>query len=151
MLLDLIVIILLLLQKCVNAGRSDCPSAVDVFVQTPFYPGYPSLIEYISTANWNPQANTSSEFTMEIVTLVTLQTYSNFYALYRHPNNPDGEPRKPLVKDSSHVIYDMVYYWPMFTNVSVKMSEVSVLCQCICVCMRLCACRHVCVCGNKSN
>ncbi|XP_065896729.1 uncharacterized protein [Dysidea avara] len=97
-----------IINKCVNAGRTDCPSAVDVFVQTPFYPGYPLLIEYISTTNWNPQANTSSEFSMEIVTL---------------PNNPDGEPRKPLVKDRSHVMYDMVYYWPMFTNVSVKMSE----------------------------
>jgi len=74
---------------------------------------------------------------MEIVTLVTLLMYSNFYVLYRLPNNPDGEPRKPLVKDSSHVIYDMVYYWPMFTNVSVKMSEVSVLCVCQCLCVHV--------------
>ena len=28
-------------------------------------------------------------------------------------------------------MYDMVYYWPMFTNVSVKMSEVCVLCVCV--------------------
>ena len=42
----------------------------------------------------------------------------------RHPNNPTGELRKPLVKDSSHVIYDMVYYWPMYTNAKEKMAEV---------------------------
>ena len=65
-----------ILQKCVNAGRTDCPPAVDVFVQTPFYSGYPSLVEYISTANWNPRANISSEFTIEIVTLVIPSVYN---------------------------------------------------------------------------
>ena len=43
---------------------------------------------------------------------------------YRHPNNPTGELRKPLVQDKSHVMYDMVYYWPMYAHTDVKMSEV---------------------------
>ena len=29
-----------------------------------------------------------------------------------------------MVQDKSHVMYDMVYYWPMYTNTSVMMSEV---------------------------
>ena len=33
-----------------------------------------------------------------------------------------------MVQDKSHVMYDMVYYWPMYTNTSVKMSEV---CYCV--------------------
>ena len=44
----------------------------------------------------------------------------------RHPNNPDGELREPIVQDKSHVIYDMVYYWPMYTKAKAKMSEVGV-------------------------
>ena len=85
----------------------------------------------VSTANWNPQANTSSEFTIEIVTSVTCYVaIHTIHLCYRHPNNPTGELRKPLVQDQSHVMYDMVYYWPMYTNTDVKMSEV---CQAVLV------------------
>lgn len=45
---------------------------VDVYVQTPYYFGYLGIVEMISTAKWNPQANTSSEFTIEIVTSVAI-------------------------------------------------------------------------------
>ena len=45
---------------------------VDVFVQTPYYYGYSGIVEMVSTAKWNPEANLSSEFTIEIVTSVTI-------------------------------------------------------------------------------
>ena len=48
-------------------------------------------------------------------------------AIYRYPNNPTGELRKPMVQDKSHVMYDMVYYWPMYTHTDIKMSEVCIL------------------------
>jgi len=104
---------------------------VDVFVQIPYYFGYVAIVDMVSTASWNPQANISSEFTIEIVTLVIcyICMYSTMRVvyMYRHPNNPNGELRKPLVQDHDHVIYDMVYYWPMYTKANTKMSEVCIV------------------------
>lgn len=40
-----------------------------------------------------------------------------------YPNNPDGTKKAPLVKDPDHVITDMVYYWPMFTDIDKKMDD----------------------------
>ena len=31
-----------------------------------------------------------------------------------------------MVRDKSRVMYDMVYYWPMYTGAAVKMSEVGI-------------------------
>ena len=40
-----------------------------------------------------------------------------------YPNNPTGEKRAPLVKDPSRVVRDMVYYWPMYSKIDMKLSE----------------------------
>ena len=40
-----------------------------------------------------------------------------------YPNNPNGVKRNPLVKNPDHVIRDMVYYWPMYTDTSLTISE----------------------------
>ena len=42
---------------------------------------------------------------------------------YSYPNNPNGVRRNPLVKNANHVIRDMVYYWPMYTDVNITVSE----------------------------
>ena len=40
--------------------------------------------------------------------------------LCRYPNNPSGEKRPALVQDSKRVIMDMVYYWPMYTDIDTR-------------------------------
>ena len=40
-----------------------------------------------------------------------------------YPNNPTGERKDPLVKDTSRVLRDMVYYWPMYSKIDMKFSE----------------------------
>lgn len=41
----------------------------------------------------------------------------------RFPNNPDGSKRSPLVQDPERVIMDMVYYWPMYTDIDEKVNK----------------------------
>ena len=41
---------------------------------------------------------------------------------YRYPNNPDGIKKAPLVTDPDRIISDMVYYWPIYTDVDKKMN-----------------------------
>lgn len=43
--------------------------------------------------------------------------------LTSYPNNPNGVCRSPLVKNQYHVIRDMVYYWPMYTDTNLTISE----------------------------
>ncbi len=42
---------------------------------------------------------------------------------YRYPDNPSGVKRDPLVKDPSRVVRDMVYYWPMYTEIDTKLDQ----------------------------
>ena len=63
-------------KRILNKCQELCPDKVDVFAQTPYYPGYPSLMD-IPTARWNSTANPSSPWTIEIVTLVTIK-----YSIY---------------------------------------------------------------------
>lgn len=94
----------MILKNC----TSNCPSTVDVLVQPPYYSNYPYLVDLVKTAHWNTSADPLSPYTIEILT---------------YPNNPNGVLRNPLVKDPAHVIRDMVYYWPMYTNIDSKISE----------------------------
>lgn len=57
-----------ILSKC----QESCPDQVQVFAQTPYYPGYPYLMA-LPTARWNSTADPSSPWTIEIVTLVVAQ------------------------------------------------------------------------------
>lgn len=93
-----------ILQNC----TVNCPSKVDVLVQSPYYSGYPSIVGLVGTAQWNSTADPASPYTIEILT---------------DPNNPNGERRSPRVQDPSHVIRDMVYYWPMYTTLNESLSE----------------------------
>lgn len=45
------------------------------------------------------------------------------HSLYRYPDNPSGVKRDPLVKDPSRVVRDMVYYWPMYTEIDTKQDQ----------------------------
>jgi aspartate/methionine/tyrosine aminotransferase len=94
----------MILKSC----TSDCPPVVDVLVQSPYYNAYPDLVGLVKTARWNTSADPSSSFTIEILT---------------YPNNPNGVRRNPLVKNEQHVIRDMVYYWPMYTETSLTVSQ----------------------------
>jgi len=43
--------------------------------------------------------------------------------IHSYPNNPNGVRRNPLVKNNFHVIRDMVYYWPMYTDINESVAE----------------------------
>ena len=45
------------------------------------------------------------------------------HLFYSYPNNPNGVHRNPLVKNQQHVIRDMVYYWPMYTDIDLMISQ----------------------------
>lgn len=56
-------------RKMLAGCTQDCPSKVDVFVQTPYYTDYQNLREIESaTARWNPAADPNSPWTIEILT-----------------------------------------------------------------------------------
>lgn len=117
-------------KKILASCTQDCPSHIDVFAQTPYYSAYPFLSELDSTtARWNPNADPNSPWTIEILTLVSILSYVSHASDHcidfacSYPNNPSGVKRSPLVKDPEHVIVDMVYYWPMYTDIDVKMNE----------------------------
>ena len=54
------------LQNC----TVNCPSKVDVLVQSPYYSGYPSIVGLVGTAQWNSTANPASPYTIKILTWV---------------------------------------------------------------------------------
>eukprot|EP00753_Platysulcus_tardus_P003021 PLAT12181.1.p1 GENE.PLAT12181.1~~PLAT12181.1.p1 ORF type:complete len:495 (-),score=186.88 PLAT12181.1:112-1566(-) len=84
---------------------------IEVLVQVPHYMHYPWQVNTTVLLGedgraqlplwWNSSADPHAPNVIEIVT---------------YPNNPDGSRRKPLVQDSSRVIYDCIYYWPQFMN-----------------------------------
>ncbi len=39
------------------------------------------------------------------------------------PNNPDGRYRQPLYPGAGLTVYDLAYYWPATTNVTVPIDE----------------------------
>ena len=122
------------LQSCEGSG---CPSVVDVFAQPPFYSGYISIVGQVPRARWNVSADPSSPYTIEILTYVSCVEHNslippghfmpsmacNCVSVSSYPNNPTGEKRAPLIKDPSRVVRDMVYYWPMYSNIDKKLSE----------------------------
>ena len=62
---------------------------------------------------WGPIIKVSSlRYTVHRTIITILLATHEVLFCYSHPNNPTGELRKPLVQDKSHVMYDMVYYWP---------------------------------------
>ncbi|CAI8010915.1 Tryptophan aminotransferase-related protein 3 [Geodia barretti] len=94
----------MILKNC----TSNCPPVVDVMAQPPYYDNYPYIVGIVQTARWNTSADPTSPYTIEILT---------------YPNNPNGVRRNPLVKNPNHVIRDMVYYWPMYTDIDTTISE----------------------------
>lgn len=94
----------MILDNCI----SNCPPVVDVLVQPPYYENYPYVVDLVKTAQWNTTADPDSPYTIEILT---------------YPNNPNGIRRSPLVMNQHHVIRDMVYYWPMYTDTNLTVSE----------------------------
>ena len=50
-------------------------------------------------------------------------TLLEIYSFCSYPNNPSGVKRSPLVKNPDHVIMDMVYYWPMYTDIETKVDH----------------------------
>ncbi len=53
-----------------NCSRPDCPDHIDVFTQPPYYDVYAYSFQHVKIANWNPQADPTSDYTVEIVTYV---------------------------------------------------------------------------------
>lgn len=43
--------------------------------------------------------------------------------LSSYPNNPNGVKREPLTTIPGRVIMDMVYYWPMYTEIDQTMDK----------------------------
>jgi L-tryptophan--pyruvate aminotransferase len=95
-------------QMILKSCTSNCPAVVDVLVQPPHYENYLFLVDMVKTAKWNSTADPDSPYTIEILT---------------YPNNPNGVHRSPLVKNQQHVIRDMVYYWPMYTDIDLMISQ----------------------------
>ena len=54
-----------ILAKCTH----NCPGQVDVFAQRPYYGAFANLLDF-STAQWNPDADPASPWTIEIHTSV---------------------------------------------------------------------------------
>ncbi|XP_064387369.1 uncharacterized protein LOC135335756 [Halichondria panicea] len=96
-----------ILQEC-SSSLEVCPTAVDVFAQAPYYPGYIFISSNCPNTRWNASADPNSPFTIEILT---------------YPDNPSGVKRNPLVMDPSRVVMDMVYYWPMYTEINAKLDH----------------------------
>ena len=76
-----------------------------VFAQTPFYNQYQNFAEYNSNTYWNASYY-QTDVADEIIEFVTA------------PNNPTGEMRTAYYSTSKYLVYDMVYYWPTWTNIS---------------------------------
>jgi aspartate/methionine/tyrosine aminotransferase len=74
---------------------------LQVFARAPFFALYPLWVPLASTglptdAVWNASADPLATTTVEIL---------------GSPNNPDGAPLVPVVKNKSHVLCDHVYNW----------------------------------------
>jgi len=77
---------------------------INVFSQTPYYSGYPSAFTINNILGvWNASYNQDPTTVAELVTT---------------PNNPDCAIRGPYYQNPKFRIYDMVYYWPSFTNIT---------------------------------
>lgn len=77
-----------------------------VFAQIPYYNQYPAWAQFNALNNYWNSSLYQNNYQNDIIEFVT------------YPNNPDGSLRVPYYSSSSNLIYDMVYYWPTWTNVS---------------------------------
>ena len=82
-----------------------------VFSQSPYYNQYKAWAEFNALNNyWNASYN-QEEYSTDIIEFVT------------SPNNPTGEIRTPHYNSSANLVYDMVYYWPTWTNITYTASH----------------------------
>ncbi len=77
------------------------PAALQVFARAPYFAGYPYWVGMASSgapndATWNVTADPAEPTSVELLA---------------SPNNPDGAALRPLVRNRSHVVCDLVYNW----------------------------------------
>jgi len=98
-----------LINAAAYALASVAGKSLPVFANVPYYSQYKAWAEFNVLNNyWNGS---------------TTQTNSDVIEFVTAPNNPDGVMRVPVYSNSKNVVYDMVYYWPSWTNVTEKASH----------------------------
>eukprot|EP00698_Gefionella_okellyi_P024733 TRINITY_DN880_c0_g1_i1.p1 TRINITY_DN880_c0_g1~~TRINITY_DN880_c0_g1_i1.p1 ORF type:complete len:399 (-),score=86.01 TRINITY_DN880_c0_g1_i1:153-1349(-) len=93
-------------------SNSSTTTVSSVFVQTPYYMGYPGIANtLIKGVNFNASYQQDPRAVIEIVT---------------YPNNPTFNWRTPYYA-TANVVHDMVYDWPSYVDVQEKRADAIML------------------------
>eukprot|EP00948_MAST-09A_sp_MAST-9A-sp1_P003615 g3615.t1 len=95
--------------------KTSTNKTLNVFAQAPYYPHYLYQVATTPNLQWQSPTTSFSKFTATHDRL-SGQVNANFAEIVTYPNNPDGVLRKPLLTESSSLIYDCVYWWPQFNQ-----------------------------------
>ncbi|XP_055806915.1 L-tryptophan--pyruvate aminotransferase 1-like [Solanum dulcamara] len=88
---------------------TDEPEPISVVSAAPFYSSYPEVTDFVRSGlhKWAGDAR-------------TFEKDGPYIEFITSPNNPDGVIREPVVNgDQGKLIYDLAYYWPQYTAITV--------------------------------